>query len=68
MTQNASVSGAFLVTDYAAHVGSDIELTIILSDKLRLCSSGKITRVAKSYKHEGQGIAVACARPWTQAG
>lgn len=64
--QNASLTGAFLLTDCAVEVGSDVEFTILLSEGLRLSSSGRIIRVAKTSRDNENGVAIECARPWVQ--
>lgn len=64
--QNASLTGAFLLTDCAVDVGLDVELTILLAPDLRLFSSGKIIRVAKTPPQSKNGVAIECGAPWVQ--
>lgn len=60
--------GAFLLTDCAVEIGSEVEVTIVLSAAVRLCSSGKVIRVAKTSRENENGVAVECAQPWVQTG
>ncbi len=68
IVQNASLGGAFLLTDCAVEIGSEVEVTIVLSAAIRLCSSGKVIRVAKTSRENENGVAVECAQPWVQTG
>jgi hypothetical protein len=64
ITENASSTGVFLLTDSLIPIGSEVELTITLAQCVRIYSPGKVVRVAL---HDNKvGIAVACTRPFAE--
>jgi hypothetical protein len=64
ITKNASASGVFLLADSPIPLGAKVELTIILTARVKVHSPGKVVRVTPSG--DKIGIAVACDRPFTE--
>lgn len=65
--QNVSLWGVFVISQRAAPVGTEVEVTLLLPNGLQSSTTGKVVRVAPEFTGDGRiEMGIECNRPFSE--